>query len=98
MDSIDLQAMKDGSYHYNMLYVEYPSKCRFLQPLKSKTTSEVSHGLLILLLDIGAPHVLQSDNSCEFNYRTNNAKTSPHVSSIGPYKYTSMTSTVTGIS
>ena len=92
MDLIDLQAIKNGSYHYIMHYVEYLTKCNFLQPLKSKTASEISHELLIILLDIGAPHVLQSDNGCEFNYHTNNAKTFPHVASIGPCKCTVMTS------
>ena len=45
-------AMKDGSYHYTM----YHASCRisdkvpFLQPLNSKTASEVFHELLLLFL------------------------------------------------
>ena len=53
MDLVDLQMMKDGSY-------------RYIRPLKSKTASEVAYELLLIFLDIGAPHVLQSDNGREF--------------------------------
>ena len=66
VDLVDLQTMKDGSYRYIMHYVEYLTKFHFLRPLKSKTASEVAYELLLIFLDIGAPHVLQSDNRREF--------------------------------
>ena len=61
MDFIDLQVMKEGRYRYIMHFVEYMTQCHFVQPLKSKTASEVSHELLLIFLD-----VLQSDNMREF--------------------------------
>lgn len=60
MDFIDLQ-VKEDSYRYIMHFVEYLTKCHFVQPLKSKTASEVSHELLQIFLD-----TLQSGNGREF--------------------------------
>ena len=88
VDLIDLQAMKNGSFHYIMHYVEYLKKCSFLAALEKQDSirSFPWTPKNISWYNIGAPHVFQSDNGCEFNYRTNNAKTFPHVASVCPCK------------
>ncbi|XP_068237066.1 KRAB-A domain-containing protein 2-like [Palaemon carinicauda] len=62
VDLVDIQIMKDGSYHFILHYMEYLTKFHVIRPLKSKTAVEVANELLFIFLDIGAPHILQSDN------------------------------------
>ncbi|XP_041063986.1 KRAB-A domain-containing protein 2-like [Carcharodon carcharias] len=66
VDLVDMQTMKERSYHFIMHYMEYLTKFHIICPLKSKTAAEVTHELLLIFLDIGAPHILQSDNGREF--------------------------------
>ena len=66
VDLVDMQTMKDGGYRYILHYVEYLTKFHVIRPLKSKTACEVAHELLMIFLDFGAPHILQSDNGREF--------------------------------
>ena len=63
--------------------------------MKSKTASEVARALLLIFLVFGAPR----DNGREFPAQIMQ-RTFPHVTSVGPCKWTSMASTctVTGIS
>ncbi|XP_066984700.1 KRAB-A domain-containing protein 2-like [Macrobrachium rosenbergii] len=66
VDLVDMQTMKDGSYRFILHYMEYLTKFDVIRPLKSKTAAEVANELLFIFLDIGAPHILQSDNGREF--------------------------------
>ncbi|XP_064093255.1 KRAB-A domain-containing protein 2-like [Macrobrachium nipponense] len=66
VDLVDMQNMKDGSYRFILHYMEYLTKFHVIRPLKSKTAAEVAKELLFIFLDIGAPHILQSDNGREF--------------------------------
>ncbi|XP_064097650.1 KRAB-A domain-containing protein 2-like [Macrobrachium nipponense] len=66
VDLVDMQTMKDGSYRFILHYMEYLTKFHVIRPLKSKTAAEVANELLFIFLDIGAPHILQSDNGREF--------------------------------
>ncbi|XP_064111328.1 KRAB-A domain-containing protein 2-like [Macrobrachium nipponense] len=56
VDLVDMQTMKAGSYRF----------IHVIRLLKSKTAAEVANELLFIFLDIGAPHILQSDNGREF--------------------------------
>ncbi|XP_064118942.1 KRAB-A domain-containing protein 2-like [Macrobrachium nipponense] len=66
VDLVDMQTMKDGSYRFILHYMEYLTKFHVIRPLKSKTAADVANELLFIFLDIGAPHILQSDNGREF--------------------------------
>ncbi|XP_068205412.1 KRAB-A domain-containing protein 2-like [Palaemon carinicauda] len=66
VDLVDMQTMKDGNYRFILHYMEYLTKFHVIRPLKSKTAAEVTNELLFIFLDIGAPHILQSDNGREF--------------------------------
>ena len=66
VDIIDMQTMRDGSYRFILHYMEYLTKFSQVRPLKTKTSEEVAHELLCIFLDIGAPHILQSDNGRKF--------------------------------
>ena len=66
VDIIDMQTMRDGSYRFILHYMEYLTKFSQVRPLKTKTAEEVAQELLCIFLDIGAPHILQSDNGREF--------------------------------
>ena len=66
VDLVDMQTMKDGSYRFILHYMEYLTKFSQIRPLKTKTAEEVAKELLYIFLDIGAPHILQSDNGREF--------------------------------
>ncbi|XP_068209138.1 uncharacterized protein [Palaemon carinicauda] len=46
--------------------MEYLTKFHVIRPLKSKTAAEVTNEFLFIFMDIGAPHILQSDNGREF--------------------------------
>ena len=49
-----------------MHYQDHLAKVSILRPLKSKRAAEVAHQLTDIFLVLGAPHILQSDNSREF--------------------------------
>ena len=66
VDLVDMQTMKDQGYRYILHYMEYLTKFHMIRPLKSKATNEVARELLFIFLDLGAPHILQSDNGKEF--------------------------------
>ena len=66
VDLVDFQTWSDRSNSYILHYIEYLTKYHILRPLKSKTVIEVARKLLHIFLDFGAPHVLQSNNGCEF--------------------------------
>ena len=62
VDLVDMQTMRDGKYRFILHYMDYLSKFHVIRPLESKRASEVARELLFIFLDIGTPHILQSDN------------------------------------
>ncbi|XP_066978935.1 KRAB-A domain-containing protein 2-like [Macrobrachium rosenbergii] len=66
VDLVDMQTMREGSYRFILHYMEYMTKFHVIRSLKSKRAAEVANELLFIFLDIGAPHILQSDNGREF--------------------------------
>ncbi|XP_068205348.1 KRAB-A domain-containing protein 2-like [Palaemon carinicauda] len=77
VDLVDMQTMKDGSYRFILHYMEYLTKFHVIRPLKSKIAADVANELLFIFLDIGAPHILQSDNGREFTAEVIQELTSP---------------------
>ena len=65
VDVVDMQTIKDGSYRFILHYIVYLTKFHIIRPLKTKTAIEVSNQLLLIFLDFGALHILQSDNGRE---------------------------------
>ena len=61
-----MQTNKDGNYRFILHYIEYLTKFHVIRPLQRKTATEVANQLLLIFLDFGAPHILQSDNGREF--------------------------------
>ena len=61
-----MQTNKDGRYRFIQHYQEYLTKFHIIRPLKTKTADEVAHEPLFMFLNIGAPHILQSDNGREY--------------------------------
>ena len=66
VDLVDMQTFKDGNYRYMLHYIEYLLKFHVIRPLQRKTATEDANQLLLIFLDFGAPHILQSDNGREF--------------------------------
>ena len=66
VDLVDMQTNKDGNYRFILHYIEYLTKFHVIRPLQRKTATEVANQLLLIFLDFGAPHILQSDNGREF--------------------------------
>ena len=54
-----------------MNYQDHLTKFCVLRPLTSKRVSEVAHQLLDIVLMLGAPAILQSDNGAEFTAKSN---------------------------
>ena len=66
VDLVDMQTNKDGNYRFILHYIEYLTKFHVIRPLQRITATEVANQLLLIFLDFGAPHILQSDNGREF--------------------------------
>lgn len=66
MDLIDFQSTPCGPYNWLLDYQDHGTKFSVLRPITSKHAAVVASQLLRIFLDFGAPHVLQSDNGCEF--------------------------------
>ena len=49
-----------------MHYQDHLTKLSISRPLKSKRAAEVAYQLTDIVLLLGAPHILQSDNGREF--------------------------------
>jgi hypothetical protein len=49
-----------------MVYQDHLTKFCNIKPLTSKKASEVAFNLIDVFTIFGAPHILQSDNGCEF--------------------------------
>ena len=63
---VDTQTIKDDNYRYILHYIEYLTKFHVIRLLQRKTATEVANQLLLIFLDFGAQHILQSDNGREF--------------------------------
>lgn len=66
VDLIDLQSSPDNSYKWLMNYQDHATKFCYLRPLLTKRASEVATKILKIILEVGCPHILQSDNGREF--------------------------------
>ena len=66
VDLVDYQSCPDGDFKWVMHYQDHLAKFSILRPLKSKRAAEVAYQLTDIFLLLGAPHILQSDNSREF--------------------------------
>lgn len=66
VDLIDLQTCPDGRFKYVMVYQDHFTKYLFLRALETKTAVEVANNLMDILILIGPPDELQSDNGREF--------------------------------
>ena len=61
-----MQTNKDGNYHFILHYIKYLTKFHVIRPIQRKTAIEVANQFLLIFLDSGAQHILQSDNGREF--------------------------------
>ena len=66
VDLVDMQSMPNGQFKWIMVYQDHLTKFCVLRSLTSKRACEVGFQLLDIFLLLGAPHILQSDNGCEF--------------------------------
>lgn len=66
VDLVDLQSTPDRNYKWLLHYQDHATKFSFLRPLTSKRAAEVAMELLKIFLEVGCPHILQSDNGREF--------------------------------
>ena len=66
VDLVDMQSTRDGDFKFILHYQDHLTKFAVLRPLTSKLAAEVGFQLLDIFLLFGAPHILQSDNGCEF--------------------------------
>ncbi|XP_026484875.2 KRAB-A domain-containing protein 2-like [Vanessa tameamea] len=66
IDLVDFQTSPDQEYKWLLQYQDHLTKFCFLRPLKSKQAKEVAIELLKIFLEVGCPHILQSDNGREF--------------------------------
>ncbi|XP_014487986.1 PREDICTED: KRAB-A domain-containing protein 2-like [Dinoponera quadriceps] len=66
VDLVDLQSTLDRNYKWLLHYQDHATKFSFLRPLTSKRAAEVAMELLKIFLEVGCPHILQSDNGREF--------------------------------
>ena len=65
VDLIDYQSVPDSGYKWVLHYQDHFTQFTILRPLKSKTAAEVAYNLLDIILILGAPMILQSDNGHE---------------------------------
>lgn len=73
VDLIDLQTCPDGRFKYVMVYQDHFTKYLFLRALETKTAVEVANNLMDILILIGPPDELQSDNGREFKNRVSSS-------------------------
>ena len=67
VDLVDMQSMPGGHHRFIMNYQDHLKEFCFIEPLTSKRAAKVANNFLnSVFLVIGAPHVLQSGNGCEF--------------------------------
>lgn len=66
IDLVDFQKSPDQEYKWLLQYQDHLTKFCFLRPLKSKQAKEVAIEILKIFLEVGCPHILQSDNGGEF--------------------------------
>uniref|UniRef100_A0A2A4K8V1 Integrase catalytic domain-containing protein n=1 Tax=Heliothis virescens TaxID=7102 RepID=A0A2A4K8V1_HELVI len=66
IDLIDLQTTPDQEFKWLLQYQDHLTKFCFLRPLKSKEAKEVAIEILKIFLEVGCPHILQSDNGRKF--------------------------------
>jgi hypothetical protein len=66
VDLMDFRSNPDGKYKFIMVYQDHLTKFCNIKPLTSKKASEVAFNLIDVFTIFGAPHILQSDNGCEF--------------------------------
>ncbi|XP_049874566.1 KRAB-A domain-containing protein 2-like [Pectinophora gossypiella] len=66
IDLVDFQTSPDQEYEWLLQYQDHLTKFCFLRPLKSKQAKEVAIEILKIFLEVGCPHILQSDNGREF--------------------------------
>ncbi|CAF4824259.1 unnamed protein product [Pieris macdunnoughi] len=66
MDLVDFQTSPDEEYKWLLQYQDHLTKFCFLRPLKSNQAKEVAIEILKIFLEVGCPHILQSDNGREF--------------------------------
>ena len=59
----DYQSCPDCDFQWVMHYQDHLAKFSILRPLKSKRVAEFVYQLTDIFLLLGAPHILQSDNS-----------------------------------
>lgn len=65
VDLVDLQSTPDRNYKWLLHYQDHATKFSFLRPLTPKRAAEVAMELLKIFLEVGCPHILQSDNGRE---------------------------------
>ena len=63
VDLIDMRTNPDGEYNCILNYQDHFTKCIVLRPLKRKCAVEVANNLTSVFYTLGAPCILQSDNS-----------------------------------
>ncbi|XP_063827754.1 uncharacterized protein LOC135077121 [Ostrinia nubilalis] len=66
IDLVDFQTSPDQEFKWLLQYQDHLTKFSFLRPLKSKQAKEVAIEMLKIFLEVGCPHILQSDNGREF--------------------------------
>ena len=72
-DCIDMQGQPDelvpgqDPFKYILHYQDHHTKLCRLKALKTKSMEEVAHVILLIMLDLGAPGILQTDNGREFD-------------------------------
>lgn len=66
VDFIDFESQPDGDYKFILVYRDELTQFVVLRALKSKTDAEICEHLIDIFSSLGAPLVLQSDNSREF--------------------------------
>lgn len=67
VEHVNMQTMNDGGYRFILHYVEYFINFFVIRRIKqSKTVCEVAHGLLMISLDFGSPHILPVGNCRDF--------------------------------
>ena len=61
-----MQSQPDEAFKFILNYQDHLTKFVRLKALKTKTAKEVADHLLMIMLEQGAPSILQSDNGREF--------------------------------
>jgi len=67
LDLIDMQTRPDGDYKFIFNYQDHFTKYLRLHPLKTKLAEEVAENLLDILMDLGCPIILHTDNGKKFS-------------------------------